>query len=193
MPRYWVIAPYHADKPDVWEKVWQFDLEHGLISIGWKELGDISSYSEPELKQAVDRIYPKSPANIKTLYLNMIWAFYHTIQPGDIVIARRGRKKIAAVGTVTSTAYFKDAKAIAPSAPDDFYSNHINVKWHDSPRNKEFSRIVFGMQTLYEVDQAQFQALVEDNPEMQKKRQQFARQKTWDSRLKEFWATLEGR
>lgn len=162
MPRYWVIAPYHADQPEAWEKVWQFDLEHGLISIGWKELGDVSSYSKGDLKQAVDKIYANAPANIRTLYFNMIWAFYHTIQPGDMVIARKGRKKIAAVGTVTSTAYFKDAKAIDSSAPDDFYFNHINVRWHDSPRDKKFSRIVFGMQTLYEIDQTQFQSLVEE-------------------------------
>ena len=35
MPRYWIIAPYHADRPEWWERVWEFDLANNLISIGW--------------------------------------------------------------------------------------------------------------------------------------------------------------
>ncbi len=32
MPRYWVIAPYHADRPQLWERVWKYDLDNGIIS-----------------------------------------------------------------------------------------------------------------------------------------------------------------
>ncbi|MDQ2920322.1 MAG: hypothetical protein M3R52_01715 [Acidobacteriota bacterium] len=33
MPRYWVMAPYHADKPELWDRVWKYNLEHDIISI----------------------------------------------------------------------------------------------------------------------------------------------------------------
>jgi predicted Mrr-cat superfamily restriction endonuclease len=105
-PRYWIIAPYHSTLPGIWDRVWQLDLTNGVISIGWKELGDVSGHSESDLKAAIEHTYPnESPANV-TRAFNMIWSFYHEINPGDIVVARRGRKKIAAVGTVTSRAYY---------------------------------------------------------------------------------------
>lgn len=31
MSRYLVTAPYHATGPEVWERIWQFDLENGVI------------------------------------------------------------------------------------------------------------------------------------------------------------------
>ena len=40
MPRFWVISPYRTDQPDVWDKVWDYDLKHGTISISWGKLGD---------------------------------------------------------------------------------------------------------------------------------------------------------
>lgn len=40
----------------------------------------------------------------------MLHKFYQLVQPGDVVIARRGRKEIAAVGTVTRAAYYDSKK-----------------------------------------------------------------------------------
>jgi len=53
MPEYWIIAPYHADKPAIWERVWQFDLQAGVISIGWSQLGYISQLSKHDLSKAM--------------------------------------------------------------------------------------------------------------------------------------------
>lgn len=40
MPRYWVIAPVESKPPELFDKVWQFDLANHLITIGWTEPGD---------------------------------------------------------------------------------------------------------------------------------------------------------
>ena len=40
VPRFGVVAPYRAHKPDVGKKVWQYDLGRGIISVGWRALGD---------------------------------------------------------------------------------------------------------------------------------------------------------
>jgi restriction system protein len=159
MPRYWVISPYHADKPELWEKVWKFDLEHGLISIGWRELGDFSSLDEDNLRALIERTYPDKPPQTQTLTFNMLWAFYHVIQPGDIVIARRGRKRIAAVGTALGRGYYAFAKNASASGPDNSYSNHIDVQWHEGPKDKIFPNIVFGMHTLSEISEEKFKEL----------------------------------
>ncbi|MEX2306933.1 MAG: hypothetical protein WD738_05045 [Pirellulales bacterium] len=61
MPRCSVIAPYHADQPEVWDKVSQYDLENGVISIGWKKVGDVSSLDGDQLRRRVDDTYPERP------------------------------------------------------------------------------------------------------------------------------------
>jgi hypothetical protein len=39
MTRYWVIAPFQSNKPELFDKTWQFDLANQVISIGWRRLG----------------------------------------------------------------------------------------------------------------------------------------------------------
>jgi hypothetical protein len=160
MPRYWVVAPYLAELPDDWEKVWHFDLQIGVISIGWGILEDASKYDKKRLRTKIGRtLTGESPGNM-TRILNMVWNFYHEIKPGDIVISRRGRKIIAAVGTVTKTAYYDPKKSTRVQAQYQF-PNFIGVRWHDTPRDKEFDHLVFGMQTLYEISKAKYTELVE--------------------------------
>lgn len=100
MPRYWLIAPVESKPKELFQKVWQFDLARGLISIGWSDLGDVSKMSNEELAGAVASRYPEKPPQTRALLTNMLWAFHHEISPGDYVLARRGRKVLAAVGRV---------------------------------------------------------------------------------------------
>jgi restriction system protein len=113
MPRYWIIAPVESKPPELFDKIWQFDLTNNIISIGWGELGDVSKMSRDELFEAVASTFPAKPPGTMGLYANMIWAFYHDVGPGDLVIARRGRKTLAAVGRATSSAYFIPGKSPA--------------------------------------------------------------------------------
>ena len=163
---YWVIAPYSADPPDEWQRVWDFDLPNNVISIGWTELGDISSLSEEKLCAVIDRAYPdpETSAKARGIYYRMLWDFFHEIRLGDVVIARRGRKKIAAVGTVTRTAYHDPSKT--PSAVGDWYTcrNHLDVRWDAFPRDKEFDAQVFGLQTVYSIPAEKFRSLVGTTP-----------------------------
>jgi len=159
MKRYWVIAPYDADVPEVWEKVWQFDLANEVISIGWKELGDFSSLSESELRAAMQQSYSHTHS------FNMLWNFYHSIQAGDIVIARKGLKKIAGVGTVTKPAYYSQDQNVQASGSDHAHSNYLGVRWHDTPRDKEFDHIVFHRQTVWEITESKYQELMDETSE----------------------------
>ncbi len=104
MPRYWVMAPIEADPPEKFEKVWQFDLTNNVISLGFERLGDVSHMNRDELLATVRAKYPDKPPAAQSLLANMFWAFYREMSPGDLVIARRGRKVLAAVGRVTGQA-----------------------------------------------------------------------------------------
>ncbi len=156
MPRYWVIAPVEAKKPELFERVWQFDLANNVISIGWSELGDVSNLNREELAGAVAAAYPDKPLATRSLFSNMLWAFFHEIVPGDIVIARRGRKNLAAVGDVTETAIFQPGRN-----PAITHCNFLGVEWHAQPRDKTFGGLVFPMHTLTEFSEVQYRELFE--------------------------------
>jgi serine/threonine protein kinase len=162
--RYWVIAVYHADRPEEFRQVWRFDLSNNVISVGWARLGDTSSLDEQALRAVIDRHYADKTAGAKESRFRMLWNFYHSIKPGDIVVAREGLKKIKAVGTVTSRAYYDAGKAAGVYTTDKTYPNHIDVRWHDSPRDKVLPKQIFARQTLYEISQEKFRGLVENAP-----------------------------
>lgn len=157
MPRYWIIAPVESNPPEQFDRVWRFDLENNIISIGWTELGNISKESQETLSHAIASTYPDKPQQTKGLYKNMLWSFYHEICPGDFVIARRGRKTLAAIGKVNQSAFYAPGRNPAIDHP-----NFLNVAWEEKPRNKVFASIVFPMHTLMETSEETFHSLLED-------------------------------
>jgi restriction system protein len=165
MPRYWVIAPYHADRPELWEKVWKYDLEHGIISIGWTRLGDVSSLTEEQLSELVDRTYSDKSPIARKGYCRVFWNFYHSIKPGDVVIARQGVKKIAGIGTVTRAAYYEQNKNSHPLGPGKAYSNHLDIRWgEESP--KSIGDQFFARFTVNEIPEKTFLELTQTKTEV---------------------------
>jgi restriction system protein len=114
--------------------------------------------SRESLSEAIASTYPEKPPSAKALCANMIWAFYHDISPGDIVLARRGRKVLAAVGTVTKPAYYSPGKN-----PVHGHPNYLEVSWQEYPRDKAYSTIVFPMYTLAEISEGQYRGLLGDS------------------------------
>lgn len=159
MPHYWIIAPIESKPPELFDKVWQFDIANNLISIGWKALGDVSRMSREELSAAVASTYTDKPPSTKALYTNMVWAFYHEISPGDFIIARRGRKTLAGVGKVSRSAFYAPGKSSIHRHP-----NFLEVSWQEQPRDKVFPSIVFPMHTLSELSDEQFRNLLDRPP-----------------------------
>jgi restriction system protein len=136
--------------------VWHFDLAQSVISIGWKDLGDISQMPRDALAKAVATTYPDKPSQTKGLYTNMLWAFYHEMLPGDYVIARRGRKTLAGVGKIVGPAAYAPGKN-----PSVGHLGFLEVAWQDQPKDKSFPSIVFPMHTLAEFSEEQFRNAVE--------------------------------
>jgi hypothetical protein len=103
MPRYWIIAPHESDPPQLFDKVWQYDLANNLISIGWVLLGDVSRLSRTELAEKIASTYPDRK---KGLVTKMIWSFYHDISVGDSL-----QKALMAVGKVSEAAVYSPGKS----------------------------------------------------------------------------------
>lgn len=157
MPRYWIIAPVESKQPDFFDKVWQFDLNNDLISIGWNEVGDVSKMKRDTLSTAVAAAYPDKPNSTKGLISNMLWAFWHEIGPGDFVIARRGRSSLAAVGKVIHAAFYAPGKnPLLTNSHEGF----LEIEWQQQPRNKKFPNSVFPMYTLKAISEAEYRGFV---------------------------------
>lgn len=163
MGKYWVIAPYDSTKTKIFERVWEYDLKNGTIAIGWKDLGDVSQMkSKEELRQKYMEVYGDEK-NL-TRDCNSIWSFYNEISLGDVIIARRGTKKIIGIGTVTRTPFYDEEKGKGRVAnlTDHFYSNFINVKWEE--KEIKFDKIVFSFYTIYEISEEKYQSLTKGTP-----------------------------
>jgi predicted Mrr-cat superfamily restriction endonuclease len=72
MPRYWIIAPVESKQPEFFDRVWRFDLDNNVISIGWNEVGDVSKMNRDALSAAVATAYPDKPNSTKGLISNML-------------------------------------------------------------------------------------------------------------------------
>ena len=167
MTRYWVIAPFQSKNSEAFDKVWQFDLANNVISIGWGQIGDVSKMSHETLIAAVASAYPDKPNATKSLFVNMLWSFYHEIKLGDVVIARKGRKILAAIGKVMKAGFYAPGRNPYLASPDKLHPNFLEIEWLDQSRNKVFPNIVFPMHSVYELTESQYLSLVEEpTPEL---------------------------
>ena len=161
MPRrYWVIAPYSSQDAARFDNVWQFDLENSCISIGWSQLGNVSTLDHDALAHVVAEAYPERPPATQSLIANMVWNFYHEMAPGDVILARRGRQILVGMGTVTKSACYEPGRNPNLSKPPHIHSNFINVTWQETPRDQAFGENVFPMHTLTEFTEAQYQNIL---------------------------------
>lgn len=155
--RYWVIAPYDSTKPEIFDKAWEYDFKNGTIAVGWSSLGDISTLNEEALENRYIKAHGKdNPADRKA-----IWNFCHEISVGDIIIARRGLKKIIGIGEVIKLHFFDEnkGKERLNYLTDDSYSNFIRVRWKEVELN--FDKQVFPRFTISEIDKKKFLSLTQ--------------------------------
>jgi MoxR-like ATPase len=93
-PRVWLISPGRGAR--YWDQ-WQAD---GVAAIGWDYLGDLGVY---ETRDALgDRIREERGDGVNPYNdINATWAFSRTMRPGDVIFAKRGRRRVVGVGVVS--------------------------------------------------------------------------------------------
>ena len=157
---YWVIAPQDSTNPEFFQAAWDWDFEHSTIAIGWPQMGDISQLSRDQLDAKYAEAYPGRRKGVATKDCNALWRFYHDMSPGDVVIARRGRKLIAGVGEVSSAAFYDEeqGRKRIRNLTNEFSSNFIRVSWRPGAA-REFDDQVFGFFTMYEIAEEKYRVL----------------------------------
>ena len=165
MKRIWVIAPAPSEEIETFDKAWEFDLKNNVIAIGWGQMDDISSLNDNQLKDKIEKTYPEYKQGQRTSTFNSLWNFWYNIQIDDIIIARKGRKRIAAVGKVIKTAFYNEkmGKERMPYRTERHYKNFISVEWLDDKKDIVFDKQVFSMHTIYEISESKYEMLVKGN------------------------------
>jgi len=156
--QYWVIAPYDSTVKDTFEKVWEHNLKDGNISLGWSQLGDVSKLSKEELLEKINRDLPDSKQNNA---LKCLWSFYHDIQIGDTVIARKGVKRIIGIGVVKGEAYYdvESGKVVAGEKGKDRFNPHFRkIEWKKA--NIILKDQAFGRTALQKISEDKINAIL---------------------------------
>ena len=144
--RYWAIAPSRYSPKASFERIWRYDRDNEIITIGW-DVGKPTSLRD--LKAWYSMYWPDETEH----GLKMLAMFWFEIRPGDGIIARAGRKRIAGVGIVRGEPYYD--KNIGEFA---YGSNILPVHW-DSVEEKVFRELVFPMHTITELKESRFEQL----------------------------------
>lgn len=144
--RYWKVAP--GPNGIAWTE-WR---QRGIAAIGWPNLGDISALSEADFQ---GRSKAKYDSDKRSGGPYQVWLF-HEIQPGDRVIANKGRTSILGVGTVTEGYQYRPGEHTVEG--EDF-PHQIKVRWDDTTA-RDIEDQTNWMQTLRELTQEKFETLV---------------------------------
>jgi restriction system protein len=76
-------------------------LDRSVVGIGWEELPDLNGFGTREdLKAAYRSLFPGSSEGNVAVQVGQLWAFAHTMQPGDLVVVPLKRRGQIAIGRI---------------------------------------------------------------------------------------------
>lgn len=110
----------------------QQNLDQNVAAIGWHEIGDLSECaSREQVRALVDRAYPSDKPQRRAIFTGQLWAFSHSVEPGDLVILPlKSQTGYVAFGTCTGDYRYNIAE------PDAGRRHQIPVQWSAEPVSK---------------------------------------------------------
>lgn len=116
----------------------QFNLDEGLATLGWGELGDLSNLTRPEITQRLEMQFPEaSPGAIRN-WTGQVWSFANAVSVGDLVVLPSKGRPMIAIGRVTGGYRHR------PDLPEGA-AQTISVDW----TAKDVPRTAIGQDLLY--------------------------------------------
>lgn len=111
---FWLLSPGENGRK------WEEFFSANIMAIGWDDLGDLSSYnSKDEIEKAL--LDGGIPGKRKYNDALACFEFVSTIKPGDIVIAKKGKKEYVGWGVVSGEYFFDDKQTE--------YKNRRTIDW----------------------------------------------------------------
>ena len=113
--QYWLYSPGNN------AKYWDYCLQNGIMVHGCDELGNLSQYKTKE--EIIDYLsqteqYADKKPNVEAL---TAWQFFKTMQLGDVVFVKNGRKTIIGRGIIESDYSYNSSR--------NEYNNERKVNW----------------------------------------------------------------
>jgi len=146
----WRVAP---GKGGEW---WDECMKNGCIVIGWNEAAkeapnnDFRQLSKDKLKDLFKQVYGGKRGSGGW---SQVWNFVHEIQPGDIIVAKRGTREIVGIGIVTSD-------CIPPKHSAHPFASDENHELHYTHARKVDWRITESVQVNFDLGR---QTVVREN------------------------------
>ncbi|MEM1059320.1 MAG: restriction endonuclease [Verrucomicrobiota bacterium] len=107
-------------------------IDQNIAAIGWPDLPDLSGIrSKDELLNLIKKTYPDANPRTLSNWCNQVWAFLHSIKPGDlIVLPLKGKSAVAMGKCVSGYQYLSEN-------PEDC-RHSIGVQWNEErvPRKR---------------------------------------------------------
>jgi hypothetical protein len=112
--KFWLYAP--GEKARKWDELYA----SGQFAIGWDDLGSLTSY---ETKEDIENALLDGDATGKRKYNDALacYEFAAVVQPGDIVIAKKGKREYVGWGVVSGDYFYDDRQ--------QEYKNRRSVDW----------------------------------------------------------------
>ncbi len=84
-------------------QAWPECRDSACVLIGWRELGSHAEYDDlAALRKAMKRTYKRGEPGVGPRAARSVWRFAKEVQPGDIVVANKGRGTVVGIGVITS-------------------------------------------------------------------------------------------
>lgn len=75
-------------------------IDNSLITIGWNDFPDLSSFDKGQLAKLYSQIYPTAKKNTMRNQLGQVWRFVHEIKNGDLVALPLKTQSSISIGKV---------------------------------------------------------------------------------------------
>lgn len=132
--RYWLYAP--GEQASMWGEFYAM----GSMGIGWDYLGDLTAY--PSKDKINDKM--QQQRNEYKYFMNdvlAVWDFAQTIQPDDVVFAKRGKSQIVGRGVVESGYIFDDSRSNYKHIRKIKWTNNEECDYPEEAPNKTLTDI----------------------------------------------------
>jgi len=126
-------------------------LKHGVATIGWNDLPDLSSIrSREELRHLYEKVYPSSKKMAMASGVGQIWAFINRIQPNDLVVLPLKIRAAIAIGKVTGGYQYR-----TDLSPNIHHTRPVEWTRVDLPRTAFEGDLLYSFNALGTVRQIQ--------------------------------------
>ncbi|HEY0394871.1 MAG TPA: restriction endonuclease [Candidatus Elarobacter sp.] len=106
-------------------------LEHGLVTIGWCETGDLTGLGKDTIRALLEKTHPEATPKLISTWTGELVSFVHAIVPGDLaVLPLKGRAAIALGRIVSPYEYRHDLLSV-----DAVHTRRVDWIRKDAPRS----------------------------------------------------------